>query len=53
MEVLKKAEQAAEAQGTQLEAGNQSVYETLDNPPKAKVEEAVNQIITRVLTYGS
>lgn len=53
VEVLKKAEQAAEAQGTQLEAVNQSVYETLDNPPKAKVEEAVNQIITRVLTYGS
>lgn len=53
VEVLKKAEQEAEAQGTQLEINNQSVYEKLDNPPQEAVEEAVNQIITRVLTYGS
>ncbi|WOO37658.1 hypothetical protein R2R35_03940 [Anaerocolumna sp. AGMB13020] len=53
VEVLKKAEQEAEAKGLQLEASNQSVYEKLDNPPKEAVEEAVNQIITRVLTYGS
>ena len=53
VEILKEAEKSAEAQGLQLETSNQSVYETLDNPSETKVEEAVNQIITRVLTYGS
>lgn len=52
-EILNHAKTSANVQCSKMESDNLSILGQYENPPKDKMQEAVNLVVKQVLAYGS
>ncbi|HEX3021914.1 MAG TPA: hypothetical protein VHP81_05930, partial [Lachnospiraceae bacterium] len=52
-EILNHAKISANVQCSKMESDNLSILGQYENPPKDKMQEAVNLVVKQVLMYGS